>query len=115
MNCYAASLRGSSFRQIVRSSCGRNQNSPRFLSFDTAGQPKPAGSHTLRTLNPHMIVTSTTRTGDSPAHQSYLTRALRPAGTTPALCRQTRVSQLVTDLDPKLAAAALGMQDSGLV
>jgi ribosomal protein L37E len=69
----------------------------------------------LRTLNPHMIVTSTTRTGDSPAHQSYLTRALRPAGTTPALCRQTRVSQLVTDLDPKLAAAALGMQDSGLV
>jgi len=69
----------------------------------------------LRTLNPHVIVTSTTRTGDSPAHQSYLSRALRPAGTTPALCRQTRISQLVTDLDPKLAAAALGMQDSGLV
>ena len=62
-----------------------------------------------------MIVTSTTRTSDSPAHQSYLSRALRPSGATPALCRQTRISQLVTDLDPKLAATALGMQDSGLV
>jgi hypothetical protein len=69
----------------------------------------------LSTLNPHVIVTRNTRTGDSPAHQSYLSRALRPAGTTPALCRQTRISQLVTDLDPKLAAAALGMQDSGLI
>jgi hypothetical protein len=69
----------------------------------------------LRTLNPHVIVTRATRTGDSPAHQTYLTRVLRPAGTTPSLCRQTRIAQLVTDLDPKLAATALGMQDSGLV
>jgi hypothetical protein len=69
----------------------------------------------LRTLNPHVIVTMATRTGNSPAHQSYLTRILRRAGTTPALCRQTRVSQLVTDLDPKLAATALGMCDAGLV
>ena len=69
----------------------------------------------LRTLNPHVIVTRATRTGDSPAHQTYLTRVLRPAGTTPSRCRQTRIAQLVTDLDPKLAATALGMQDSGLV
>ncbi len=69
----------------------------------------------LRTLNPHVIVTMATRTGGSPAHQSYLTRILSRAGTTPALCRQTRVSQLVTDLDPKLAATALGMCDAGLV
>ena len=62
-----------------------------------------------------MIVTLATRIGDSPAHQSYLTRVLRRAGTTPALCRQTRVSQLVTDLNPKLAATALGMQDAGLI
>jgi hypothetical protein len=69
----------------------------------------------LRTLNPHVIVTGATRTGDGPAHQTYLTRALRHAGTTPSLCRQTRISQLVTDLDPKLAAAALGMQGTGLI
>src|SRR6266496_15780 len=69
----------------------------------------------LRTLNPHVIVTRATRTSDSPAHQTYLTRVLRPAGTTPSLCRQTRIAQLVTDLDPKLAATVPGMQDSGLV
>ena len=69
----------------------------------------------LRTLNPHVIVTRATRTGDSPADQTYLARVLRRAGVSPALCRQTRISQLVTDLDPKLASTALGMQDSGLV
>jgi hypothetical protein len=40
---------------------------------------------------------------------------LAPAGTTPSACRQTRIAQLVNDLDPKLTAAALGMRDSGLV
>jgi hypothetical protein len=69
----------------------------------------------LATLNPHVIVTSATRTGDQPADGSYLTRRLQPAGTTPAACRQTRIAQLVNDLDPKLTATALGMQDSGLI
>jgi hypothetical protein len=69
----------------------------------------------LATLNPHLIVTKATRTGDAPADGSYLTRRLAPAGVTPSACRQTRIAQLVNDLDPKLTAAALGMQDSGLV
>lgn len=69
----------------------------------------------LRTLNPHVIVTGVTRTRDTPADGSYLTRALAPNGTTPSACRQTRLAQLVTDLDPKLTAAALGMHDTGLV
>jgi hypothetical protein len=69
----------------------------------------------LATLNPHVIVTSATRTGDQPADGSYLTRRLAPAGTTPSACRQTRIAQLVNDLDPKLTAAALGMQDAGLI
>jgi hypothetical protein len=69
----------------------------------------------LATLNPHVIVTGATRTGDAPADGSYLTRRLAPAGTTPSACRQTRIAQLVNDLDPKLTAAALGMRDSGLV
>jgi hypothetical protein len=67
------------------------------------------------TLNPHVIVTRATRTGDAAADGSYLTRRLAPAGTTPAICRQTRIAQLVNDLDPKLTAAALGMHDTGLV
>jgi hypothetical protein len=69
----------------------------------------------LATLNPHVIVTNATRTGDQPADGSYLTRRLAPAGTTPSACRQTRIAQLVNDLDPKLTAAALGMHDTGLV
>ena len=69
----------------------------------------------LATLNPHVIVTKFTRTGDAPADGSYLSGRLAPAGTTPSACRQTRIAQLVNDLDPKLTAAALGMRDSGLV
>lgn len=69
----------------------------------------------LETLNRHVIVTAATRTRDSAAHSSYLTRKLGPSGTTPAACRQTRLAYLVTGMDPKLTAAALGMNDSGLV
>jgi hypothetical protein len=69
----------------------------------------------LATLNPHMIVTKATRTGNAPADGSYLTRRLAPAGVTPSACRQTRIAQLVNDLDPKLTASALGMRDRGLV
>jgi hypothetical protein len=69
----------------------------------------------LHTLNPHLLVTGVTRARDTPADGSYLTRALAPSGITPATCRHTRLAQLVTDLDPKLAATALGMHDSGLV
>jgi hypothetical protein len=69
----------------------------------------------LHTLNPHLLVTGVTRARDTPADGSYLTRVLAPSGTTPSTCRQTRLAQLVTDLDPKLAATALGMHDSGLV
>jgi hypothetical protein len=66
------------------------------------------------TLNPHVIVTRITSSRDTPADSSYLTRLLARAGTTPAACRQTRLTELVNDLDPKLTAVALGMNDSGL-
>jgi hypothetical protein len=69
----------------------------------------------LGTLNPHLIVTGITRTRDTPADSTYLTRALAASGTTPSACRQTRIAQLVNDLDAKLTATALGMHDSGLV
>jgi hypothetical protein len=69
----------------------------------------------LCTLNPHVLVTGITRTRDTPADGTYLTRALAASGTTPSACRQTRIAQLVNDLDAKLTASALGMHDSGLV
>lgn len=69
----------------------------------------------MHTLNPHVLVTRVTNGRDTAADSSYLTRLLAAAATTPAICRQTRLTQLVTDLDPKLAASALGMNDGGLV
>ncbi len=67
------------------------------------------------TLNPHLLTSSVTRSRDTPVHLSYISRLLAPAGTTPSACRQTRIAQLVTDLDVKLTATALGMDDSGPV
>lgn len=66
------------------------------------------------TLNPHVIITRITSSRDTPADSSYLTRLLARAGTTPAACRQTRLTELVNDLDPKLTAAALGMNGTGM-
>ena len=68
----------------------------------------PDQSETAHTLNPHVIVTRATSGRDTAADSSYLTRLLARAGTTPAACRQTRLTELVNDLDPKLAAVALG-------
>lgn len=67
------------------------------------------------TLNHHLIVSRVTRSRDTPVDASYIARLLAPAGTSPAVCRQTRLTQLVTDLDPKLTATVLGMHDTGLV
>lgn len=67
------------------------------------------------TLNPHLIVSRVTRSRSTPVDSSYITRLLAPSGTSAAVCRQTRLAQLVTDLDPKLTATVLGMDDSGLV
>jgi len=99
-------------------------------TLDLAGRPFPtaidpatwtaleaclAQRDALGTLNPHVVVTGATRTGDRAAHPSYLSRLLRPAQTTPSVCRQTRLARLVIDLDPKLTASALGMNGGGLV
>jgi hypothetical protein len=94
---------------------GRSFPTPADPATWAAAQASLAHRDQLATLNPHVIVTNATRTGDAPADGSYLTRRLAPARTTPSACRQTRIAQLANDLDPKLTAAALGMRDSGLV
>jgi hypothetical protein len=123
-----ALLHAASSAQIGRLTVTGVDNRHRTLALAGRPFPTPADPATwaavqaslthrdrLATLNPHLIVTNATRTGDTPADGSYLTRRLAPAGTTPSACRQTRIAQLVNDLDPKLTAAALGMRDSGLV
>jgi hypothetical protein len=81
----------------------------------TALQACLAARETARTLNPHIIVTRVTTSRDTPAHATYLSRLLAAAGTTPSTCRQTRLTELVNDLDPKLTAVVLGMNNNGVV
>jgi hypothetical protein len=92
-------------------SCSTPRPARRSATWD-AVQASLQHRSQLATLNPHVIVTNATRTGNAPADGSYLIRRLDPVGTRPSACRQTRIAQLVNDLDPKLTAAALGMRDS---
>jgi len=68
----------------------------------------------LRTQNPYVIVTRATKTRRTPASAAYVTHLLDGARVTTKVLRQTRVIELVTSLDPKVAAEVLGMDAAGL-
>lgn len=68
-----------------------------------------------RTDNPHMIVTRITRTGRAPASTAYVSHLLDSCGVPPRTLRSTRLADLVNTLDPKLVAAALGMDPEGVM
>lgn len=67
------------------------------------------------TDNPHMIVTRITKTGPAPASTAYVSHLLDPCGIPPRSLRSTRLTNLVNTLDPKLVAAALGMDPEGVM
>jgi len=69
----------------------------------------------LTTANPHLIVTTQTKTRLTPASTPYLCHVLDSAGVSPKRLRATRIVDLVTTLDPKVASEALGMKAAGLV
>ncbi len=69
----------------------------------------------LSTRNPHLIVTTQTKTRATPASTAYVAHVLDPAGVAPKRLRSTRIVDLVVTLDPKVAGEALGMQAAGLV
>lgn len=69
----------------------------------------------LATLNPHVIVTKTTKPRQTPASTAYLAHVLDPAGTASKNLRSTRLLNLIISLDPKVVAEALGMNAGGLV
>ncbi|MEF9886757.1 tyrosine-type recombinase/integrase [Streptomyces sp. P9-A4] len=62
-----------------------------------------------RTDNPHVLVTKGTKAGRSPASTAYLSHVLDDCGFPPRTIRSTRLVDLVNTLDPKLVAAAFGM------
>jgi len=67
------------------------------------------------TDNPHVIVTRITKTGRAPASTAYVSHILDPCGIGPRTLRSTRLADLVNTLDPKLVAAALGMDPEGVM
>ena len=62
-----------------------------------------------RTDNPHVIVTKGTKAGRRAASTAYLSHVLDPCGAAPRTIRSTRLVDLVNVMDPKLVAAAFGM------
>ena len=64
---------------------------------------------TLRTDNPYVLVTRGTKAGRNPASTAYLSHVLDDCGYPPRTIRSTRLVDLVNTLDPKLVAAAFGM------
>ena len=69
----------------------------------------------LRTANPHVMVTRGTKAGNAPASAAYASHLLDPCGVPPRTLRCTRLASLVNTTDPKLIAAALGMNPEGIM
>lgn len=61
------------------------------------------------TQNPHVIVTKGTKAGRAPASTAYLSHVLDDCEFPPRVIRSTRLVDLVNTMDPKLVAAAFGM------
>ena len=68
-----------------------------------------------RTGNPHVIVTKGTKAGRAPASAAYLSHVLDSCGVPPRMLRCTRLADLVNTMDPKLVAAAFGMNPEGVM
>lgn len=68
---------------------------------------------TLRSANPHVIVTRGTKADRRPPSEAYMSHLLDPCGLPPKMLRTTRLADLVNTLDPKLVAAAFGMRPEG--
>lgn len=68
---------------------------------------------TLRTDNPHVLVTRGTKADRRPASEAYMSHLLDPCGLPPKMLRSTRLADLVNTMDPKLVAAAFGMKPEG--
>jgi Phage integrase, N-terminal SAM-like domain len=66
-----------------------------------------------RTANPHLVVTRITKAGTEPASTAYFSHLLDACGVPPRAVRCTRLADLVNTMDPKIVAAAFGMDPEG--
>jgi integrase len=63
----------------------------------------------MPTANPHVMVTKGTKAGRNPASAACPSHVLDDCGYPPRMIRSTRLVDLVNTMDPKLVAAAFGM------
>lgn len=63
----------------------------------------------LRTANPYLFVTRVTKARKEPASSAYFTHLLDACGVPPRAVRCTRLAEVVNSVDPKIVAAAYGM------
>ena len=79
------------------------------LTALTAACPPADAAH----REPAQLVTRHTKTTQAPASAGYVKHTLDPAGTDPAP-RSTRLTALVTTVDPKLVATAYGLTNDAV-
>jgi hypothetical protein len=72
-----------------------------------------AHRNALHTANPYLFVTPVTKARKEPASSAYFTHLLGGCGITPQTVRCTRLADLVNSVDPKIVAAAFGMDPEG--
>ena len=61
------------------------------------------------------MVTKGTKAGRAPASAAYASHLLDGRGVPPRMLRCTRLAELVNTIDPKLVAAAFGMNAEGVM
>ncbi|MDA8063802.1 MAG: hypothetical protein M0T80_15480, partial [Actinomycetota bacterium] len=69
---------------------------------------------TLRTDNPHVVVTRAIETRNTPTSPVYVTHLLDPCGLQPQRLRITRIAHLAISMDPIVITEAPGMSALGL-
>jgi site-specific recombinase XerD len=69
----------------------------------------------LGTANPHLIVTTQTKTRSTPASPAYVTHLLDAVGVSPKTLRSTRILDLINVLDLKVVSESLGLRPEGLI
>jgi site-specific recombinase XerD len=68
----------------------------------------------LASTNPHLLITRHTKATRAPASDGYVKHTLDPLGIGPRILRSTRLTALVTTVDPKLVATAYGMTNDAI-
>jgi site-specific recombinase XerD len=123
-----ALLHGASSREARLLRCDDVDHADRTIRLGQRPHPVPldpaswsvlqrclAHRDTQHTDNPHVVVTRGTKAGKAPASIAYFSHVLDRCGIPPRMLRGTRLVDLVNTMDPKLVAAAFGMNPEGVL